>query len=779
MPLQSHNPKGDPCSQCGFPASRHRVEHIYVGKGTTCELCALPYNRHRHRKDYLDTRTYIGLDGEGQGRELHRYVMLAANDEENTLRHSVENANGLSTVDCLEFMLDLPKHSRVFAYGFNYDLTKILADLDNESLYKLFRPDTRRRPPEQSHIPTPAFVRWPAEGSKIPGYGSGRSYLLNLQGSKFTIVGRYGRKRVIWDVLKFYQSKFVKALGDWKVATPEILERMQYMKEHRSEFDHFGMAEILEYCLSECQYLAQLVHKLVNAHEAVDLKLKTFYGAGSTGGLILKKMGIHKRKRETPEFMRDAVSRAFFGGRFEHRIIGAIEGGIAEVTDGICLKCVVKQPDGSTKRFSILCEVDGSMFATCPKCGDLLVWGVSRPSGLWSYDISSAYPYQTRFLPCLDHGVWERTTDRKRLDTTRAALVHYRLHPSNRWGPTSWGPFPFRDEKGSICFPSEHGGGWVYLAEYLAGERMFNVEFVEAFVYESTCDCVPFEMIPRFYLERIKIGKEGAGIVLKLGPNSVYGKLAQSVGHKPPFQCWIWAGMITSGTRAQILDMMALHQDPENLIAIATDGIYTRERLKTPVPRDTGTFTKLDGSRNDKPLGGWEEKETGGGVFFARPGIYFENGADVETMQKIIRARGIGRAELVKNADKIRDAWINDSKLEDGRPGVLLGKELDRFLGAKSSTWKTDTDGHKTYVRSANYGQWVKRSIALSLHPMPKRQEAIRNGNVATLTLRKCKGESHAYSRAVAEKTEETQQLKAAEQEAIEQPDGELVTDYA
>ena len=48
-------------------------------------------------------------------------------------------------------------------------------------------------------------------------------------------------------------------------------------------------------------------------------------------------------------------------------------------------------------------------------------------------------------------------------------------------------------------------------------------------------------------------------------------KLAQSLGKHPPFQCWIWASMITSGTRAQMLDMLALHKDWRNLLAIATD----------------------------------------------------------------------------------------------------------------------------------------------------------------------------------------------------------------
>src|SRR5262249_46056518 len=151
-----------------------------------------------------------------------------------------------------------------------------------------------------------------------------------------------------------------------------------------------------------------------------------------------------------------------------------------------------------------------------------------------------------------------------------------------------WGPFPFRDEIGSIVYPRSSGGGWLWGDEFFAGEALFpHAEFVEAWVYDCSCTCKPFAAIPGYYRERVKIGKEGPGIVIKLGCNSCYGKIAQSLGGEGPFTSWMWAGLITSGTRAMILRALGAHKNPANLLMVATDGICTRERLDLPKPRDT------------------------------------------------------------------------------------------------------------------------------------------------------------------------------------------------
>jgi len=543
----------------------------------------------------------------------------------------------------------------------------MLRDLPNEHLYFLFHPELRKR------------KRRPELGP-LPIYWEG--YYLNLQGTKF-FIKKDDNVRVVWDIWKFYQCRFTKALEQWNIANDERAY-IEKLKQQRGYFDQLDFAEVKKYCFTECRYLAELAQKLIDAHVKAGLKLTSFYGAGSTGAAILKQMGAKDFRGDPPHQIEHLIARSFFGGRFENLMIGELN------------------------------------------------------ETVYSYDISSAYPYQLYFLPCLKHARWEYITARNQLSpgTKGSALVRYRLNKSDK--ALSWGPFPFRLEDGSICFPESSGGGWIWQEEYLAGEELFpNVEFIEAWKLHCECDCIPFEKIPHYYLERLRIGKEGAGWVFKLGPNSCYGKLAQSVGNGP-YTCWTWASMVTSNTRAQILRQMGRASSLENILLIATDGIHSRERLHREIPKDTGTFGAID-KGNYKPLGGWEEKVINGGVFYARPGIYFPLDVDIEA----VRARGLGRNVLHDNKKAILDAWKEAKETGKYNKTVTIGN-IVRFLGAKSSI--SIKEGH--FMRSLDYGQWRKRPIDLSFNPLPKRAGIHPNG---TLYLRNfpMDQESAPYKRAL------------------------------
>jgi hypothetical protein len=647
--------------------------------------------------------TFIGIDGEGQGDKEHRYNLIGAATEGGERTWHIEAAEGerLTTIECLDFILSLPsKRTKLFAYSFNYDLTKILTDLPNEKLYKLFRPELRQRTGDAAKM-GPKPIRW-------------KGYSLNLQGTKFTLK-RHGKRVVIWDIFKFYQAKFVNALTDWRVGNDALRERMRAMKDKRHEFDKEDRDAIRAYCLEECACLAELARKLVQSHEAAGLKLRSFYGAGSSGAAMLTAMGVKGKNIPTAPAMREAVAAAFFGGRFENSAIGSIK------------------------------------------------------ERVWNYDISSAYPYQTTFLPCLEHGSWRLTRKRADIDRARWALVHYRLHET---GITSWGPFPFRDRDGNICFPSQSGGGWIWKAEYVAGEKLFpSVEFREAWIYECHCECRPFSKIPEYYAHRLRIGKEGPGIVIKLAVNSCYGKLAQSVG-SALFNSWIWAGLITSGTRAQILDVLGKHQDWQNLLMIATDGIYTRERLAMPTPLDTDTALVVgnDGKEHRKPLGGWEEKEVPKGIFMARPGIYFPLDP-TEAELKDVRGRGVGKGTVLHNWRKIVQAYERQ-----GVKGSVEIANVSRFCGAKTSIHYSAGKGYtranaKDGIKPA-YGQWIGRRIEMTFDPMPKRECVNPDGLTLKLRSFGLDVESVPYDRAV--RSKEAIELAMATQEILEQPDGDL-----
>jgi hypothetical protein len=689
-----HQPDGDPCYKCGVRASRHRP-----GRNRQRNK---PKPRRNIPQEFLGNPPFVGIDGEGKTiGDSHCYTLLAAVNEYGETMGYIENPEGLSTDDCLAFLTDLAGQ-KLFAYSFNYDMTKLLEGFGNRDLYLLNHQELR----QGKHGPIPILYPDPSQPR----------YSINLFNTRLTIKpfkgeveGKkvWGEQTVVNDIWKFFQGRFVKALEDWKVGNPELWARMQRMKELRSEFDKVADNDKRAYCFEECQCMAQLARLLYNAHIKAGLKLKSWFGAGSTSSAVLTKIGIgkhiklHRQYNPIPDEMKQPIAQAFFGGRFENSMIGL------------------------------------------------------APAPIYSYDISSAYPYQMTFLPCLVHGRWEKLSYDSKVRIGERDLVHYRLHGDRR---IPWGPLPFRLPDGSICYPRSSGGGWVWGAEFLAAQTLCTgVEARELWKYHRECICQPFRELPGFYRERCRIGKEGPGIVIKLGINGCYGKTAQSVGGEGPFTSWVWAGMITSGTRAQMLEVMALHDDLHNLLYIATDGIATRERLDMPRPKDTGTYDLA------KPLGGWEESILERDLFLARPGIYFCTNPTAKDLAKV-RARGVGRGIILEQHAAIYEGWKN------GQTVVHL-KDLQRFLGMKSSINRSGKAPFYEYRRSEKYGTWIKRPVVMSFDPLPKRV-LLKDGSLGLRHFPQ-EVESKPYDPSLLSK--EALELKLLTQEANEQPYGEIV----
>jgi hypothetical protein len=269
----------------------------------------------------------------------------------------------------------------------------------------------------------------------------------------------------------------------------------------------------------------------------------------------------------------------------------------------------------------------------------------------------------------------------------------------------------------------------------------------EAWLYHTDCSCQPFKEVPRYYLERLKLGKDAKGLVLKLGLNSIYGKLAQSKGLNPPFQNWVWAGNITSGCRGQLISALT-----DDIIMLATDGVFSRSPLKLAAPKDTGT------SSASKPLGGWEEKVYDRGMFVMRPGIYFPLDPTDDEL-KSVKARGLGKAVLYTQWRRMVEAW-------EKKEPILTIEGITRFCGAKSSI-------SKAINRSENYGEWVPYSIDVTFNPHPKR-ESIRPDNSLTL-WENLDWESIPYSAAL--ESPEAKALKMLEVLADEQPNADFCVD--
>lgn len=494
--------------------------------------------RTRHKSD---RKHIITVDGEGVTvNKRHYYRLLAASNGD-----YIERADEITTTEAFDFLLRLKRetHTAYLICGFslNYDINEWLVSVPRETVERLLKD---------------GVARW-------------RYYIMRWKpGKTFYIKDRRDSKSVtIYDVFGFFQCSFVRALRDWKVGTPDVVERIASMKEKRGEFDKVDTALVRAYCFEECELLVALVQRLIEAVNNAEIPVTQWYGVGALASGMLKKFGAKKHIAIPPESMSTPILSAYFGGRFE-------------------------------------------------------IAGTGHFGKVYTYDIKSAYPNVARFLPCLAHTEFIHTTEYL---STLQGLWHVRWDIA---GNPRWGPFPYRTERKAIIYPL-NGEGWYYADEIRAAKQIYgdSIQVVDGFVFKTSCGERPFAFIDDVYAVRQRYEAAGdfAHKALKLALNALYGKTAQSIGGKkvPPYQSYIWAGMITSGTRAIILSAMNKSTD---IISIATDGIISTSEIPS----------LLIG----KALGNWERKDFDE-CFLVQPGIY----RLTTTTEKVEHTRGFGSKE--------------------------------------------------------------------------------------------------------------------------------------
>jgi hypothetical protein len=763
------------------------IEHKHAGPGETCEKCGELKSKHRAPRVREDTRrgrarpnrprrssgnrggskkkkqVIIGIDGEGHdlpdGR--HIYTLLCAVDERGEVVGEVENQKGLSTTECLEMLLALPTNALRFVFMGSYDFTKIIEELPTEDIYFIMHPDSR----VTRHCKACKF-KWKRDLKQCPRCGSKQRravrshqvvtkdrhgttlgpYTFDWFNGSFTI-GRPGKgkkKRCrVWDVFKFFQSSFVKAIEAWDVASRDQIKRIGEMKAQRGSFATVNPDQIREYCREECFLLALMMRKLITACADAGISLQRYDGAGSIASSLLKQNAIQDFMgpplEDLTPGLEEAVMSAYFGGRFENSIVGHIT-----------------QPVNA-------------------------------------YDISSAYPYALSQLPCLACGAWELVTKdvMRQVKGATLAVVNFEVRslPLEERSQIAWMPLPCRTESGSICFPSGFSG-WAWKPEILAALRGWReyIKVKQAWIYRTECDHRPWTWMPLAYRQRTEWGSDGKGMVMKLGVNACAGKTMQNVGDPPPFKSWVWGGMTTATTRAQALDAICACTDRWNMLAIATDGVFTTENLKLPKPVDTGT------SDLKKPLGGWDAKEHPT-VFFVKPGMYFDD------TKHLMRARGIGRQELTDYKDRLVEAFAS----WDRQSPIVIKVVSRRFYGARTSVqmrsscsackatwqgtpWKTCPKckqiGDGYLVSSAKmgrapergsderplaFGRWDERDIEISFAAYPKREHIEPGGSFGRMRVRDMGGVTSMPYLGVT--SPEGLEARLALEEALEEPD--------
>jgi hypothetical protein len=475
------------------------------------------------------------------------------------------------------------------------------------------------------------------------------------------------------------------------------------MKKKRDKFEHVSIARIKAYTRLELKLLARAVnvlrmklHLMPYKGGILDLRLKSWCGAGSIAGALIRKFNLKENHYAEDISVRDlppwqvASHHAFFGGNIQ-----------------------------------------------------MLKMGYLSSTTLYGYDIASAYPWGMTLFPSMKGGKWTHLVPSNSASDLRQeapfpgftalpaepkhtcakgdissfnkarslkelrALIEktnilsmfkiYFVLPrkdGNKWVP--WFPLPYRVPKTkAILFPYA-GYGWYMRDDLLAliawlegfcptwpragrnGEAKLTFEqaFLFAPALPGLSDCenpapAPYAFIPELYEERRRIKSlpyyDLMELIIKLGAlNSLYGKIAQKVGgnfdEPPPGACPYYAAATTAACRRRLIEAAML--DPHAIIFFATDGILATRPLKG-LPR-----LKMPGDRIE--LGDWEFFEANRGLFI-QAGVY-------HYWKKVIKDDGTIE-------------WKPVTKTRGGDPKKYHCRKLSWKRGAVQDMWQMGGKG--------------------------------------------------------------------------------------
>lgn len=566
-------------------------------------------------------KTFIALDGEAvrdrAGRDV--YCLLAASTGE-----SLWDSQGISTADALDFLHRVGadrKRNVLVGFGLNYDINRILKDVDVEAL-RCLKADKSAQIAASGRIwritwtVSKSLVITPKEVVRKDG---------RIRG------WRWGTAVRVSDVWGFFQTGFLKACLNYNVITPREAAFVESMKAARSRFRADMASRLTAYNALECDLLVRLMNEYRRLATEEDVLPERWEGAGSAAAAVMKRHGVRDavppslEARWTPN-----LRRAYFGGRIQVLRVGL----------------------------------------------------VNRPA--WNYDVNAAYPAEMVALPSL-HGRWRAA---KRYDPMAPwAMWQVRWDVSERGAEVPFTPFPFRLLRGTIVYPSKgQGVYWSPLVKAALRGWPNGITVERGWIWEpSDPNARPFAYLADFYRRRLKYKlatpPDPRGNVIKTPLNAHAGKTMQTVGWRdrpPPYMSFLWAGLVTAGCQARLLDA-ALHA-PESVLLFSTDGLYSTRKLPLPV---------------SGALGEWEAVKRDG-MLILKPGLYgVFNGGRLHK-----RTRGWGAHEL-EDVDLL-GAWLHHG------PQGELSVATERFVGLRSAL-------HSSL--SPHWNTWVSQETTFRTRP--------------------------------------------------------------
>jgi hypothetical protein len=374
-------------------------------------------------------------------------------------------------------------------------------------------------------------------------------------GSRFTLNDTWG----------FFQRSFVKALDEYFGPTWESRDLVIEMKNARAGFDSRDNDKaVLEYNAIELKLGVELMEELRDRLFQSGMPINGWYGPGALANGLMGKWKIKNTLIDlysTLPAVATASQYAYAGGRFELFKPGHV--------------------GGRTYQYDINSAYPHAI-AQLP----------NLKAGKWVHRINPDLESLSRFSVCLIE--WDSKIGSGEIDAPSFPTAITDVYPESV-------PFPFwrRGRSGNISYPSYGVYGWYWYPEIVSGLNYsdslgesygFTWSISEAWEFiEDDPSVRPFGEVPKLYdlRQKLKANGNGAHIGIKLGLNSLYGKLAQQIGwtpekpNIPAYHNMALAGWVTALCRSMLLDAMALN--PTAIIAVETDGIFSTAPLDLPV----------------------------------------------------------------------------------------------------------------------------------------------------------------------------------------------------
>lgn len=476
-----------------------------------------------------EERTVIAWDMEGislSGLEKPQHAVLFGNSAETS---SPLTGKRLESRSMLEYIIRTGEkypHATHVGYAFKYDANMIIAGLNDRHILNLWKTGQTRFHFDSTFTWS---LRW------IPG-------------KQFTVTKRWGRRRntrakisvTIYDFFSFFGQSFIKTmeqiLGD--ELTDDDREVIAHGKAERGKQSWDDFPAIKYYWQREIVLMRRTFEKFRDVMYRAGFKLTEWYGPGALANYI------NASRQLRPHLHGVQTARDVNGGRFGEHFPHDVH--------------VASKVAFSGGRFEL--------------------FQAGRITGpVYSVDINSAYPYALTQLPSFATGRWVHTLAPNRI----AKFGFYRI----RWRAPNAGPFQYRpqplfwrDQRGLISYPSM-AHGWYASPEAAMVQHMDGAEILEGWHWETDSEERPWAFLQEMYDTRMRLGKKNLlSMPFKLGPNSLYGKYAQTVGwdkekmlppksHALPVAAWV-----TSFCRAMLWSI--IRQNPSSVISVETDSVF-------------------------------------------------------------------------------------------------------------------------------------------------------------------------------------------------------------